>query len=92
MRENRPYFAIYYFKFSKYLFVCIFIVSDGFQIARIKQERPYYIGKMVEIAVSYKFINWFFSLLSHNFSEQCKLRIYNGFSHLGYEVIVKNFV
>ena len=31
-------------------------------------------------------------LLSHNYSEQRKLRIYNGFRHLGYEIIVKNFV
>ena len=32
------------------------------------------------------------SLLSHNFSEQRKLRIHNRFSHLRYEVIVENFV
>ena len=32
------------------------------------------------------------ALLSHNFSEQRKLRIYNGFRHLGYEIIVENFV
>lgn len=31
-------------------------------------------------------------LLSHNFSEQRKLRIHNRFSHLRYEVIVENFV
>ena len=32
------------------------------------------------------------ALLSHNFSEQRKVRIYNGFSHLGHEIIVENFV
>ena len=32
------------------------------------------------------------SLLSRNFSEQRKLRIHNGFSHLGHEIIVENFV
>ena len=32
------------------------------------------------------------ALLSHNFSEQRKLRIHNGFSHLGHEIIVENFV
>ena len=32
------------------------------------------------------------ALLSHNFSEQRKLRIHNRFSHLRYEVIVENFV
>ena len=32
------------------------------------------------------------SLLSHNFSEQRKLRIHNGFRHLWYEIIVENFV
>ena len=31
-------------------------------------------------------------LLSRNFSEQRKLRIHNGFSHLGHEIIVENFV
>ena len=34
----------------------------------------------------------FGSLLSHNFSEHRKLRIYNGFRHLGYEIIVENFI
>ena len=32
------------------------------------------------------------ALLSHNFSEQRKLRIHNVFSHFGYEIIVENFV
>ena len=35
---------------------------------------------------------WIVALLSHNFSEQRKLRIHNGFSHFGYEIIIKNFV
>ncbi len=35
---------------------------------------------------------WFVPLLSHNFSEQRKLRIHYGFSHLWYEIIVENFV
>ena len=35
---------------------------------------------------------WFVPLLSNNFSEQRKLRIHNGFSHLWYEMIVENFV
>ena len=33
-----------------------------------------------------------YALLSQNFSEQRKLRIRNGFSHLGHEIIVENFV
>ena len=32
------------------------------------------------------------ALLSHNFSEQRKLRLYNGFRHLGHEIIVENFI
>ena len=31
-------------------------------------------------------------LLSRNFSEQRKLRIHNGFSHLGHEIIIENFI
>ena len=31
------------------------------------------------------------SLLSHNFSEQRKLRIYNGFSQFRDKIVVKNF-
>ena len=32
------------------------------------------------------------ALLSRNFSEQRKLRIHNGVRHLGYEIIVENFI
>ena len=32
------------------------------------------------------------ALLSRNFSEQRKLRIHNGFRHLGHEIIVENFI
>ncbi len=35
---------------------------------------------------------WKKALLSRNFSEQRKLRIHNGFRHLGNEIIVENFV
>ena len=38
------------------------------------------------------YVNDCTALLSHNFSEQRKLRIYNGFRHLGYEIIVENFI
>ena len=34
---------------------------------------------------------WTSPLLSHNFSEQQKLRIYNGFSQFRDKIVVKNF-